>query len=142
MRESLTILLRITGAGLILLALLHVPISRQLQWREDAARMSDVNAAIFHVHSFFIGLVLAMMGLPCLIDPGVFLEKSRAATWASWSISVFWLIRLYCQWFVYSANLWHGKSLETGMHYGFTCLWISLTAVFGICGALQMEWIE
>ena len=46
MREILPILLRITGAGLILLAILHVPIGRKLMWREQAARMSPWTRAI------------------------------------------------------------------------------------------------
>src|SRR5262249_53526149 len=37
------ILLRLAGAGLILLAILHVPMSKRLMWREEGARMSLVN---------------------------------------------------------------------------------------------------
>ena len=66
------------GAGLILLAILHIPIGRHLKWREDVAQLTPVNASIFHVHNFFICVVLVMMGLPCLFDPMTFLEKSRA----------------------------------------------------------------
>lgn len=142
MIELLPLLLRITGAGLILLAVLHVPISRRLMWREHAARMSEENASIFHVHAFFICVVLVLMGLPSLLDPAVFLEKSRAATWASWSICGFWLLRLYCQWFVYRASLWRGKRLETFMHFWFTGVWIFLVAVFGACGAFQSGWLS
>ena len=65
MKDALTILLRVAGAGLILLAGLHLPIGRHLKWREEAARLSPVNASIFHVHTFFICFVLVMMGLPC-----------------------------------------------------------------------------
>src|SRR5882672_2484336 len=65
MKDALPILLRVAGAGLILLAGLHLSIGRHLNWCEDAARLSPVNAAIFHVHTFFICFVLVMMGLPC-----------------------------------------------------------------------------
>ena len=58
MMETLTILLRIAGAGLILLAALHVPIGRHLKWREDGARLSPVNASSFRVHTFFFCFVL------------------------------------------------------------------------------------
>lgn len=142
MMEALPLLLRITGAGLILLAVLHVPISRKLMWREQAARMSDENAAVFHVHAFFICVVLVMMGLPALIDPAVFLEKSRTAAWASWSLCGFWLLRLYCQWFVYGSNLWRGKRLETFVHFWFTGVWLALVLVFGGCGAWQVGWLS
>ncbi|MEO8351920.1 MAG: hypothetical protein ABI680_09320 [Chthoniobacteraceae bacterium] len=140
MREVLTTLLRIAGAGLILLAAVHVPIGRHLKWREESERLSLVNAAIFRVHTFFICLVLVMMGLPCLFDPGVFLEASRAGRWLAWSFSAFWLIRLYVQWFVYQADLWRGKRIETFAHLWFTLVWTALAALFAACGLWQMGW--
>ena len=142
MRDILPLLLRITGAGLILLSVLHIPIGRKLAWREHAARMSPENEAVFHVHTFFICVVLVLMGLPCLLDPMVFLEKSSVAAWVTWSICAFWLLRLYCQWFVYRSHLWRGKRLETFMHAWFTVVWVFLVFIFGACGAVQKGWIE
>ena len=133
--------LRVAGAGMIALALLHVPIARRLGWQEDARRMSPVNAAVFRVHAFFICLVLVGMGLPCLVEPGVFLERSRAGAWASWGGAAFWGARWWCQWFVYPAELWRGKPLETRLHRVFTALWIALTAVFTLCGLRQAGWL-
>src|SRR5690349_4280776 len=112
MSETLPILLRIAGAGLILLAVVHVPIGRHLKWREEGSRMSLVNASIFRVHTCFICFVLVMMGLPCLLDPAAFLQRSRAGAWLAWSFSAFWATRLYFQWFVYPWNLWSGKRFE------------------------------
>ena len=40
MMEMLPILLRIAGVGLIALAVLHIPIGRHLNWREDVARLA------------------------------------------------------------------------------------------------------
>ena len=138
---SLVILLRLAGAGLILRAILHVPISRRLKWREDVARLTPVNASIFHVHNFFICVVLVMMGLPCVFDPMVLLERSRAGAWVSWSFASFWAIRLYFQWFVYKADLWRGKKMETRIHWCFTFIWIALTSLFALCGSVQMGWL-
>jgi len=142
MMELLPFLLRIAGAGLILLAVLHIPIGIQLKWREERARMAPVNASIFHVHAFFICLVLVLMGLPCLLDPAVFLEPSRAGKWAAWSLSIFWLVRLYFQWFVYRAELWRGKRMETFLHWWFTGVWIFLTTLFGTCALHQSGWVN
>lgn len=134
---SLPVLLRLAGAGLILLALLHIPIGRHLRWREDTARLTPVNAAVFHVHTFFICLVLAMMGLPALLDPQVFIEKSRAGAWMAWSFAAFWSVRLYFQWFVYEPGFWRGKRRETLVHWVFSCIWLSLALLFGACALGQ-----
>lgn len=141
MIETLATLLRVAGAGLILLAVMHVPIGRHLKWREDAARLTPVNESIFHVHAFFICLVLVMMALPCVFDPRVFLEKSRGGAWLAWSFAAFWAIRLYFQWFVYRIDLWRGKRMETLMHGWFTLVWTALTSLFAACGCVQAGWL-
>lgn len=141
MKEWLPMLLRLAGGGLFLLALVHIPIARQLRWREEAARMSPANASIFHVHAFFICVVLVMMALPCLFDPMLFLERSRAGAWMAFSFAGFWAIRLYCQWFVYPAALWRGRRLETFLHCWFTLVWLALVLLFGTCAAVQAGWL-
>lgn len=141
MTEVLPPLLRLAGAGLIALAFIHFPIGRRLKWREEAARMSELNATVFHVHTSFLCGVLVAMGLPCLLEPAVLLEKSRAGLWAAWSLSIFWAIRLWCQWFVYRPSWWEGRRFETAMHWLVTAIWLFLTLLFGLCGAVQAGWI-
>jgi hypothetical protein len=141
MIELLTLLLRIAGAGLLVLAVLHVPIGKQLKWSDNAKRMSPVNASIFHVHTFFICVVLVMMGLSCLLEPDIFLIPSRAGLWLAWSISAFWMLRLYFQWFVYPAALWRGKRMETAVHAWFTLVWAALAALYAACGMHQSGWL-
>jgi len=138
----LTLLLRIAGVGLIALSLLHIPIGRQLKWREDCLQLTPMNASVFHVHTFFVCLVLVIMGLPCLVDPEIFLAPTRAGAWLTWSFAAFWLARLYCQFFVYKADLWRGKRMETVIHYWFTVVWIALTGTFAACGAVQAGWLH
>jgi len=142
MTDALIILLRVAGAGLILLAALHRPFGRHLRWREDATRLSPINASIFRVHSFFICFILVMMGLPCLLEPPVFLEKSGAGAWLAWSFSAFWTTRLFCQWFVYPKNLWRGKRFETIVHALFTILWLFLAVLFAACAMWQRAWLR
>lgn len=136
----LTMLLRTAGVGLIGLAIAHVFIGRHLRWREDAERLTPVNREVFHVHTLFICLVLVLMGLPCLLDPVVFLDASRAGRWLAWSCAAFWGARLYCQWFVYETALWRGKPFETFIHWLFSLIWFALTALFALCAGWQHGW--
>ncbi len=141
MIAALPWLLRSAGAGLILLAVLHIPVGRHLQWARDAARLTPVNAAIFKVHNFFICVVLVMMGLPCVFAPIIFLARTGAGAWLTWSFAGFWTLRLYCQWLVYPATLWRGKPMETGFHYWFTLVWLALALLFTFCGLVQIGWL-
>ncbi|MEI7928086.1 MAG: hypothetical protein WCH40_06005 [Verrucomicrobiales bacterium] len=135
--ETLEWLLRVAGAGLILLAVLHIPISRELKWKDEGKRLSPMNESVFHVHTFFVCLVLVMMALPSLLAPEALLERSEIGKWTTVSWSIFWLIRLYCQWFVYRSELWKGKRMETVIHYWFTLVWIYLATVYGAAAACQ-----
>ncbi len=142
MIETLTILIRSAGVILILLAGLHVPIGQHLKWREESARLSPANTAIFHVHTFFICFALVMMGTPCLFDPSVLLEKSRAGAWLAWSFSAFWTARLFVQWVIFPKRLWRGKRMETVIHIALSILWVALSALFTVCGFWQAGWLK
>jgi hypothetical protein len=131
-------LLRVAGVGLIVLALAHIPMGRHLKWGDEARRMSEANASIFHVHTFFICTGLVLMGLPALLAPRMFLTPTLAGAWITWSIAAFWALRLMVQWFVYPSSLWRGKKLETSMHILFTFVWLGLTALFSLCGLVQI----
>lgn len=141
MIEIIVVLLRVAGAGLIFLAFLHIPIGRVLRWREEGKKMNPENEQIFHVHTFFICLTIFLMGLPCLVAPFVFLEKTGAGLWLSGSFGVFWLVRLYFQFFVYRSELWRGKRLETLLHGWFALVWLGLVLLFGACVAVQLGWL-
>jgi hypothetical protein len=103
--------------------------------------MSQLNATVFHVHTFFVCLVLVAMGLPALLEPGVFLLHSRAGLWVSCSLAVFWFCRLIAQWTVYRPSWWHGQPLESAMHWVFTVVWLFLTLLFAACSARQFGWL-
>jgi hypothetical protein len=81
--------------------------------------------------------MILIMAAPCLFEPTVFLEKSRAARWISISFSIFWGLRLYFQWFVYQRELWMGKKLETIIHWVFSFVWLTLAALFAFCAYAQ-----
>jgi hypothetical protein len=142
MIDLLTVLLRLAGTGLIALALLHIPIARKLRWREELQLISPPNAAIFKVHAFFICLVEVLMGLPCLLEPAIFLTPTRAGAWLAWAFAFFWGVRLYFQFFIYTPDLRHGKRLESALHWWFALVWLSLTGLYAACGAIQSGWLH
>lgn len=43
---------------------------------------------------------------------------------------MFWALRLFTQFFVYSPKLWRGKRFETVVHIAFSMLWTYATGLF------------
>jgi hypothetical protein len=122
--------LRVAGALQILLALLHLAFPKRFQWKEELARLSPLNRQIFIVHTFFICLVLVLIGTLSLLAANTLLEPSRLSRLVLGGITLFWALRLLCQFFVYDASLWRGQRFNTVMHGVFSLLWFYLTAVY------------
>jgi hypothetical protein len=127
---SLVMHLQLAGIGMIGLALAHLAFPRRLGWREELAQLSLLNRQIFWVHTFFICLVLVMMGLLSLLATAHLLAPTPLARWVLAGFALFWGIRLIVQWFVYDPRLWRGNRLHTWVHGVFSGIWVYLTTVY------------
>ena len=123
--------LRFAGIGLFLLAAAHLLFPRQFRWREELGQLSLLNRQIFLVHTFFICLVLVMMGALSAVWTKALLQPTPLARLILGGFALFWSVRLIFQWFVYDSRLWKGDRLHTAMHLLFTGVWAYLTAVYG-----------
>jgi hypothetical protein len=122
--------LRLAGGLQIALALLHLAFPRRFGWKAELARLSPLNRQIFLVHTFYVCLVLVMIGSLSLCVPSALLEPTRLARLALAGFALFWAIRLLFQWTVYGSALWKGDRFNTAMHWIFTALWAYLTCVY------------
>lgn len=120
---------RIIGALLIALALVHVIFPKYFNWKEELKSLSLINRQMMTVHTFFIALVVFLMGLLCLSSATELIETKLGKT-VSLGLGIFWAIRLVIQFFGYSAELWKGKTFETVVHIFFSLLWTYLSVVF------------
>lgn len=123
--------LRIAGILLILLVFFHLFLPRRFHWKEELAHLSLLNRQIFMVHTFFICLVLLLMGLLSAFGGHLLLQPLPLARLVAGGCAAFWGIRLIFQWLIYSPELWRGQPFNTVMHGLFTALWIYLTWVYG-----------
>ena len=121
--------LKIIGIFLILLSLLHLIFPKYFNWKQELSSLSLVNRQLMYVHTFFIALIVFLMGLLC-ISSSKDLTSSILGKRMSLMLGVFWSIRLYIQFFGYSSKLWRGKIFETSVHIVFSTFWIYLTTVF------------
>ncbi len=121
--------LEFIGVLLIALAGIHVFFARYFNWKKELQSLSLINRQMMIVHTFFLALVLLLMGILCLTSSGDIIFTSLGNR-ICLGIGVFWLVRLLFQFFVYSPLLWKGKRFETAVHLIFIALWTYLSIIF------------
>ena len=121
--------LKIIGFLLTALAFIHVVFPMYFNWRKELSSMSLINKQMMIVHTFFIALVVFLIGLLCLTSP-IELMSTNLGKKISLGLGLFWTIRLFIQLFGYSPKLWKGKGFETSIHVLFIFLWAYLGSVF------------
>jgi len=121
--------LKIIGTILILLSLIHIAFPKYFNWKDEFERVSLINRQMMYVHTFFVALVVLLMGILCLTATNEIVNTALGEKLAL-GIGLFWLIRLIIQFFGYSSELWKGKVFETTIHIIFIMLWGYLSVVF------------
>lgn len=70
-----------------------------------------------------------LMGLLCFTSAEELVETDLGKK-ISLGFGIFWMVRLFIQFFGYSHQLWRGKTFETIVHITFSMFWIYLTTLF------------
>lgn len=114
---------------MILLALVHAVFPKRFDWKTELRPLSLINRQVMYVHTFFIAVIVFLMGLLCLTSTqeiiGTNLGKKIAL-----GLGFFWFLRLIIQFFGYSSELWKGKTFETTVHILFSILWTYFSVIF------------
>jgi len=121
--------LKIAGGLLVLLAALHVGFPRYFRWRQEFASLSLINRQMMYFHTFFLALVVLLMGVLCLLSAED-LANTHLGHQIDLGLALFWMIRLLLQFFGYSPVHWRGKRFDTLIHVLFSILWLYLTLIF------------
>lgn len=120
---------KIIGVLLMVLSLTHVIFPKYFNWTNELGSLSLINRQIMYVHTFFIALVVFLMGLLCLTSANDLIETALGRR-ITLGLGLFWTSRLIIQFFGYSSKLWRGKTFETIIHIVFSLLWTYLSLVF------------
>jgi len=121
--------LKIIGVLLIALALVHLVFPKYFNWGKELGSLSLINKQMMVVHTFFVALTIFLIGLLCVTSTNELIDTSLGKR-ISLGLGIFWTIRLFIQFFVYSSQLWKGKTFETRVHILFTFLWTYISFVF------------
>jgi hypothetical protein len=121
--------LKIIGFILTILAIIHVIFPRHFNWQKELSLLSLINKQMMYVHTFFIALTIILMGVFCLTSAKELIETTLGKR-ICLGFGIFWVTRLFIQFFGYSSQLWKGKAFETIIHILFIFLWTYLSFVF------------
>lgn len=121
--------LKTIGFLLMALALVHVIFPKYFNWTKELASLSLINRQMMTTHTFFIALTVFLMGFFCVTSTLDIIHTPLGRK-ISFGLGIFWVIRLFFQFFVYSPELWKGKKFETIVHVFFSILWIYLSVIF------------
>ncbi|HMG82105.1 MAG TPA: hypothetical protein VK559_03640 [Ferruginibacter sp.] len=121
--------LKLIGFLLIALSLLHIIFPKKFDWKNELNNLSLLNKQMMHIHTFFIALIVFLMGLLCLSAAKDLIETGLGKKVAA-GLCIFWSTRLFIQFFWYSPKLWKGKKVETIIHILFSCFWAYLSIIF------------
>jgi hypothetical protein len=119
----------IIGCLFIVLAGSHVIFPRYFNWKQELSKLSLVNRQIMVVHSFFIALMVLLIGLLCLTSAHELITTTLGKR-ISLGLGIFWGARLLIQFVGYSSKLWKGRLFETGVHIVFSIFWTYISVVF------------
>jgi hypothetical protein len=131
---------KIIGILLILLAIMHCFFPKRFEWKQELSGLNLLNKQMMYVHTFFVALTVFGMGMLSFFCAGE-LTGTPFGRKISIGIGIFWLVRLYFQFFVYSPELWRGKKFETIIHIFFSLLWAYLAFAFiytGVSGEMSV----
>lgn len=120
---------KIIGILLMLLALIHIGFPKRFNWIHELKSLSLMNRQMMVIHTMFIGLTIFLMGALCFLC-STELVTSTLGKKISIGLSIFWLVRLFVQFFGYSSELWKGKTFETWIHILFSLLWTYISTIF------------
>jgi hypothetical protein len=121
--------LKVIGVLLVVLAMMHVIFPRHFDWKIQLSGLSLINRQMMYVHTFFIALVVLLMGVLCITSASELVNTALGKK-ICFGLFVFWFARLVIQFFGYSSELWKGKTFETTVHVVFTFLWVYFSGVF------------
>lgn len=121
--------IKIVGVLCVILALIHVVFPAYFDWKRELRAVSLINRQLMYVHTFFVAIVVLLMGILCLTSSADLVE-TRLGHRIAFGLFVFWGLRLLIQFFGYAPELWRGKRMETAVHVLFSLLWTYFCGVF------------
>ena len=86
--------LQIIGILLMFLAFIHIGFPKYFHWKEELKSLSLMNKQMMKVHTFFIALVVFLIGLLCFTSSTELIATKFGNT-ISLGLGIFWGMRFF-----------------------------------------------
>jgi hypothetical protein len=130
--DNLELFLRLAALAQLGVALLNLFLIRIMKWERDLVSAPLLIREVFHIHTYFISITLAIFGALTWRFAHVFATGAQPiCVWLAAGIGLFWAVRSVMQWTHYSAIHWRGDALRTAIHW-------MLFAGYGALGAVYI----
>ena len=108
--STLAVLLQVAAIVQFIVALLNLALTRIVGWQHQLQRVPPLMREVFHVHSWFVSLTVAIFAVLTWRFASAMVEgSSEPATWLAAAIGIFWGVRTMLQIFYYSPSHWRGR---------------------------------
>jgi hypothetical protein len=117
LHANLEIALKTAALLQIGIAILNLFLVRMMHWKGELDRLPRLVQEVFHVHSWFISVTLALFAVITLRFSGEMAGGADAACrWLAGGIGIFWGFRTVLQVGYYTASHWRGQAGRTVIH--------------------------
>ena len=82
------ILIQISGIIMLLISILHCGCPRYFNWKISLSKLDLLHRQIYIVHTFFIGLIVFLMGILCISLPTE-LQNTQLGKYISFGFGIF-----------------------------------------------------
>ncbi len=113
------------------IAILNLFLVRIMNWKEDLNRLPLLIREVFHVHSWFISLILTLFAvMTWRFGAEMARGTNPACTWLAGGIGIFWLFRAFLQIGYYSSSHWKGRVDRTLIHIACLIVYGGMALVY------------
>jgi hypothetical protein len=138
--QNLLWLLELAAVMQIGIALLNLALPRILRWELELGQVSRLLSEVFHVHSWFISITVAIFGiLTWRFGTELAGQTESMGRWLAGCIGSFWAIRVFLQLTYYSSSHWRGNAGRTVIHGLCLLVYGGLSVVYTVV-AVQPGW--
>ena len=118
--EHLDWILIAAAIGQLAIAVINLRLVKLLGWEQDLAKVSLLVREVFHVHKWFISIILVIFAVMTLRFSGELAGGSEMGRWLAGCIGGFWAIRTWMQWGFYSAEHRRETRGRNAVHWTLT----------------------